>query len=458
MVTTLIQSNDCLFQVNIDGDYVDMLCFKSFTVNITTDEKEITTVRDGQYKSFDYKILSYTVSLNGGMKIPDAVNPTLFDLMVHQQNFIEVPFRAIYKDSANALRYFSGVGIIKTTNIVTNASQIADGTIDMLGTGPYEIGDVLETLVDLTLIMEGDDSAIALAKFKLIDANGEVAFQTDVLSQAVSGNLVNPFNFTVQIPSGVYSIYYQVQSNVVGNTFETDAPPTLLQGFGPGTANYSSFGVQTYDFTAPRTVTFSLGVNNPPPTCVAPGHVGLNNKLGTEGSLYTGTITLTGSAPFNLTSVVKPAWMTISQTGNFVNLTGMPTAGLNQDISFNYSNACGSASFADQVDISANPDGIIIDWDFTKGTGVLFTAFTIWVNAVIQAFTTVTASNSFFANPGDTVQVRVTGTNGAIKHIDVQDTISGEIYDDNETVPVHDFIFVTTIGHDYQINASIVNP
>ena len=463
MVTTLIQYNDFLFQVNIDGDFVDILCFKSFTVTITTDEKETTTVGDGQYKSFDYKVLSYTVSLNGGMKIPDAINPTLFDLMVSQQNFIEVPFRAIYKDNANALRFFKGVGIIKTTNIVTNASQIADGTIDMIGSGSYEIGDVLETLVDLTLIMTGNNLATAFAKLKLIDANGEVAFQTDTLPQAVSGNLVNPFNFTTQIPAGVYSVYFQVQSNIVGNQLDINTVPAFLQGFNSGTANYSSYGIQTYDFTANRTATFSLGINNPPPTCVAPGiQQGLNNPSATVGTPWTGQVIISGSQPFSITNVIKPSWMNISLSTNTVTLSGNPVAGLNQPISFDVTNACGTTSYSDDIDVSSNPSAILINYNYDEGSGIIAgsCAFRIFVNAALVVFESADGASNFFAVAGDTIEVQIVGSINARKHIDIQATIDGEIYNQTQAPGVGITLsttFVAVAGNDYTINGSTLS-
>jgi len=460
MLETIIQSNDCLFQVKIGDDFVSVACGKSFTVTINTDEKETTTVGDGQFKTFDYKVLSYTANLNGGMRIPDALTTTIFDFVEFQKGFIPIEFRAVWIDPAGGTRFFQGVGIIKSTNMVASASQLADGSVDILGSGEFETGDTIADKITLNIISTGNDAAPAFLKFKLINTDGEVVFQTDILPQASGGNLGNPFNINVLAPAGSFYVYWYCDSNLVGNTFETNAPPTLLQAFNNGVVQYSSYPLQLYDFTANRTVTFTLGVNNPGPGCVAPGHNGLNNTAGTTGTLYTGTVTLTGSQPFTLSNIIKPAWLNISLVNNIVTLSGMPTAGLNQPVSFDMTNSCGTSSFSDEIDISASPTANVVNYTYDEdGTfGGTSCAFRIFVNATIQVFLSVDGSGAIFTNPGDTVEVQIVGTSGTRKHIDVQDTIAGEIYNADVTLITHSFSFITIVGHDYTINGEGGNP
>lgn len=459
MVQTLIQANDCLFQIDTGSGYTDVLCFKSVTLTITTDEKEITTVGDGQYKTFDYKVLSWTVSCNGGMKIPDAVNPTLFDLIEYQLGFIEVPFRCVYIDGAGDLRYFKGRAIVRSSNIVTNASQVADGTVDMLGTGDLQRGNLLEVLVDVTFTMTGDPSAIALAKFKLIDANGEVAFQTDTLAQAVAGNLVNPFSFTAQVPSGIYSIYWQVQSNNVGNTFNTDAPPTITQGFNNGTVTYSSFGVQTYDFTAPRTVTFTLGTGTPPPTC-SPAAIGSQALPdGEQFTPWSALIPISGTASFNITNVTKPSWMFINivliSGASYVQLTGTPDAtGTGIIVSFDVNNACGSDTFSETMNVNTNPTAASVVWAYGEASGSS-TGFRFWVNGILFINTDVPDGGTFNVPAGSTLEVFVVGAVLATKALDVDDVTGGgnvELFNATNGNAIISYSWTASASSAYDIN------
>lgn len=78
----------------------------------------------------------------------------------------------------------------------------------------------------------------------------------------------------------------------------------------------------------------------------------------TEGSVYSYSFNLTGTAPFALASVVKPAWMTITITGGTVNFTGLPDAGdVGADIpvSFDITNcdAGSSTPFSDTINVAA---------------------------------------------------------------------------------------------------------
>jgi hypothetical protein len=77
---------------------------------------------------------------------------------------------------------------------------------------------------------------------------------------------------------------------------------------------------------------------------------------------YSETIALTGSAPFTLSDVVKPDWMTIAVNGSNVNFTGTPTAqAQNVTISFKVNNCSGSsADFTDAIDVLESPSLIQI--------------------------------------------------------------------------------------------------
>lgn len=73
---------------------------------------------------------------------------------------------------------------------------------------------------------------------------------------------------------------------------------------------------------------------------------------------YSQTITLGGSAPFVLSNVVKPAWMTVSVDGSIVSFTGTPVIGQEGTgiaVSFDVANDCGSGSADTTINVIEAP-------------------------------------------------------------------------------------------------------
>jgi len=67
---------------------------------------------------------------------------------------------------------------------------------------------------------------------------------------------------------------------------------------------------------------------------------------------YATNVNLSGTAPFNLTGITKPTWMTISVVGSTIQLTGTPTqAATDVTVAFTINNACGTQSFTDSIDV-----------------------------------------------------------------------------------------------------------
>lgn len=79
---------------------------------------------------------------------------------------------------------------------------------------------------------------------------------------------------------------------------------------------------------------------------------------------YNYTINLSGTAPFALEDIVKPAWMTIAIVGSTIVFSGTPDSGdvdSDIDVSFSVNNGCGVGSgmaeedFSDQIDVLSEP-------------------------------------------------------------------------------------------------------
>jgi hypothetical protein len=75
-----------------------------------------------------------------------------------------------------------------------------------------------------------------------------------------------------------------------------------------------------------------------------------------EGVAYNFVMNLTGTAPFTIDNIVKPAWMNIAIVGSTVEFTGTPDfsdAGVDIDVSFDLGNCAGAGavSYADTIDV-----------------------------------------------------------------------------------------------------------
>ncbi len=315
-------------------------------------------------------------------------------------------------------------------------------------------------MANINIISLGDNSITAVFQFKLFDASGAVVFDSGMLPGASGGNLTHPFNVTGTIQKGTYSLFWQADAQSVGNAFQLDAPPTKSEIFNNTLTNESTYGIQDFDFTANRTVTFTLGVPVPPPQCVAPIITqGLNNPTAIEGVPWTTIVTIAGSQPFTLSNITKPSWMDINLSGSTVTLSGNPVAGLNQGIGFDITNACGTINTNDQIDVSANPNAITLDINYTEtlsGIPASVTGFHLYVNATAVLNILSTGSDSTLVNPGDTIELRILGTSGRSSHMDVTGTVDGLIMNEDSTQATMIRTFVAVAGNDYTINATTI--
>lgn len=457
-----IQGKDCIFQVDLGAGYVTVACIKNFTVDLTVETKEITSEEDGEYKDFDYKSKTASVNGEGVLRLQDGITPNVFDFADYQDNFLEMRFRAVFYDPDGLVnKVFRGEAIVESCNLNANPSQLADGSFKLLVKGKYFLETALPDNASIVITSTGDNSIAGLVKFRLINADGETIFDSGLLPGASGGNLAHPVNVTGTVQKGMYYIYWQATVDSELNEFSTDALPTLVTDFTSGTSSENTTGVQLYDFTSDRAVTFTLGVPAPPPVCVPPAIVGspaLPDAV--IGEAYTYSFSVNGSATFNLSNITKPAWLNItplsvSTSGCVITFTGTPGVGddgVGIFVSFDINNACGTVSFSDTIVVSTNPDLINIAYTFTT---VGFGTFRINKNGG-AAITPLTASGSGNINavPGDVMQVQVTKVGGT-KHIVVTDSVSGDLYNVTNGNTTNSFSWTAVLGSDYTITATI---
>jgi hypothetical protein len=91
---------------------------------------------------------------------------------------------------------------------------------------------------------------------------------------------------------------------------------------------------------------------------------------------YSYSFPITGSTPYSLTSITKPAWMTIAVVGANIQFSGTPApgdAGTGVAVSFDIENDCGSESFSDTVDVFTDPATAILAFAQYQSGSFIFT-------------------------------------------------------------------------------------
>jgi len=149
---------------------------------------------------------------------------------------------------------------------------------------------------------------------------------------------------------------------------------------------------------------------DPPGVCVAGTIVPITLADAADGQLYLQTITLTGTAPFSLSGITKPAWLTITNSGNTITLTGTPGPGdvtLSTLIEFTVSNCSGGSTvlFSQEIQVFAAVANF-----FIQNTA----NFSVQIIDVFGSFYTVNPGFSFPVNFSQTLEGIQSGTAAAI--------------------------------------------
>jgi hypothetical protein len=144
-MASAVRGNDCLFKVNLTGGLKQILCSKSFSINTTAEFVETTTITDGTdasegiWKDFSYDSLSYTITLEGVMKITDNTDDTGWTLTDAMTSFLEVPYTIIYKDPENNTKTITGNCLIRSINFSATPNALVQQNFEFIGKGKYTI-------------------------------------------------------------------------------------------------------------------------------------------------------------------------------------------------------------------------------------------------------------------------------------------------------------------------------
>ena len=179
-MASVVQGKDCVFQVDLTGDYKTILCSKSFAIVTTTEEVETTTISDGSdpeeglWRDFDFHSLGYTINLDGILKNYDATNDTAWILIIAQTSFLEVPFRAIYRDAEGNVNIVTGIVLVKGSTLGASSNSFVSTTTELIGKGKYTLSTAIADyrLVDFTYVPFGGSETDFTSGFMLEAVGG----------------------------------------------------------------------------------------------------------------------------------------------------------------------------------------------------------------------------------------------------------------------------------------------
>jgi hypothetical protein len=462
-----IQGRDCVFQLKIGDEYLTVICAKSFSVNVATEMKDTTTVGGlgtGWWKEKRPRKLEYSITFNGTVQaVAEDDKPTIKTMLQNQVWFLPMDYRITYIDQSDNVMVLLGRVYIANTVINANPANVLDGTVELQGTGPMEINDALPNPVSLRLIMVDDGTGNQVGKARLVlqDAEGNVVFQTDDMPQSVSGYLEGPaFDITTQVEAGEYFYTWYTYTETDANLFHLDDPPGVTTAFPSGFQNGTS-NPTLHDFTEPREVSWSLGPSSPPPGCVDVV-MGVTPPMpdGTIHQPYSYTFPITGTAPFVISNVTKPAGLNITvnvgDPFSSVTISGTPEVdGDDLIVSFDITNcASGTASFSDTIDIAPAVNQSTLIYSLTVESPAVGT-FKIYVNGNLVIDAVSPTSGSFGINENDAVEIQLNSFNPAhTKHLIVDSDVDGELYNSSST-SIRVFPFTTLPNREYTVTGDV---
>ncbi|HRH60094.1 MAG TPA: hypothetical protein PL045_05960 [Chitinophagaceae bacterium] len=190
--------------------------------------------------------------------------------------------------------------------------------------------------------------------------------------------------------------------------------------------NIATFGLEwrlseSNEVFTPAGITFgpATDTENYGETCVGVGAIISLLPDAVQNKAYSYSINLTGTAPFALSDVVKPAWMTIAITGSVLSFTGTPGSGdvgTNIEVSLTVTNcSSNSALFTDTLNVTNTIQ-------FTDRTVISTDSLTLVEHANITGV------------PGSTVTVKLdtlTNTNGGTLKVN---TVTAAVNDEWDVV------------------------
>jgi len=233
----------------------------------------------------------------------------------------------------------------------------------------YSFGDVMALVVknrQMTVLQKLKIGSVPLFSALGKDASGlQVIFQTD--------KLLNPIQYYVgdfgigTCPESVASFNYAIYGcdNIKGVIWRLSndgvKPLSVMFKMNSWANKFINNTVKIYGAYDQRLNNYIITLKEEVPTCIPVVVPAISLPIGYIDNLYNYNVPLSGTAPFSLSSIVKPAWLSITIAGSNILFTGTPNAELIDElITFTVTNACGLSDVETTLNIEEMTPGIIL--------------------------------------------------------------------------------------------------
>jgi hypothetical protein len=115
-------------------------CFSGISIQLSTEDQEVSTVGDGHWAKTRYKGLSWTVNLEGPLMY-DVSNFTGFDLFENQLGFSNVTFRCSFYDSQGNIKSVQGDVLVSNSEFQVSPGNLVKDNIQLKGFGELKYFD-----------------------------------------------------------------------------------------------------------------------------------------------------------------------------------------------------------------------------------------------------------------------------------------------------------------------------
>lgn len=256
-----VSGNDVIIRVFDDASFKPVACSTSCSLEVEVDTIEKLTVNSGVWSEPDYQSIRWRVTVDNIIILDDAgtkFNPVA--LLEAQVSFLKLLVQFSLTDGTND-KVFTG-NVLVASNVFTGpVNEFARHQCVLQGSGAFTISnDLNPPSITIAVTGTGTGSITALtltdpATSAVYTYSGVPIANGSSVTWTLDGAGSNP-------PAGSYYITATVTSDQLTNHFSTNAPPAANVAVGSGTTNLNSapFGSSVlYDFTADRTITFTIG-------------------------------------------------------------------------------------------------------------------------------------------------------------------------------------------------------
>lgn len=139
----LVQGQNVLLQIYKSGQFRDFAVATTVSIDFNSDVKSIKTIGDGVWKRQRQQNISYSIKLDGLIKLNTGDDPATFDVLTYMTNFVDLLYRITFEGVGGGLKVVTGQAIVNSTSLSGGSDGFATSSFVLLGNGVPQINETL---------------------------------------------------------------------------------------------------------------------------------------------------------------------------------------------------------------------------------------------------------------------------------------------------------------------------